>query len=149
MSKQNRTIEFERTFHAPIQLVWEVWTQKEHIINWWSPPGMVTTINTYEFKEGGEWEYTMSMPNGQSFVANGRFIAIETMRKISTEANFAPKTVGVHLESFFEQDGMNTKFQFHIVHPSEEYRTQQEKMGVAQGWEAALDRLGELLWNIS
>ena len=34
---KNRTLTLKRTFDAPVKLVWEAWTQPEHIINWWAP----------------------------------------------------------------------------------------------------------------
>ena len=34
---RNKTITIERTFEAPIELVWKAWTEAEHIVNWWGP----------------------------------------------------------------------------------------------------------------
>jgi len=31
---ENRTINIERTFNVPLALVWEAWTQPEHIASW-------------------------------------------------------------------------------------------------------------------
>ncbi len=28
----NRTLSIEKTFNAPVQLVWDAWTQSEHIL---------------------------------------------------------------------------------------------------------------------
>lgn len=32
---ENREMRIIRTFKAPIDLIWEVWTTPEHIVNWW------------------------------------------------------------------------------------------------------------------
>lgn len=149
MSKENRTIELERLINAPLKLAWKVWTTPEHIAKWWSPEGMKTEIDYYEFKEGSTWKYLMKMPNDRKFIAEGRFIKIETGVKIVTEANFRPKTEGVLLEILFENQGVKTGLKFGVAHPTEEYKLAQEQMGVTAGWEAALDRFEEFIWNIS
>jgi uncharacterized protein YndB with AHSA1/START domain len=35
----NREIKISRLLNAPIALVWEVWTNPEHISQWWGPDG--------------------------------------------------------------------------------------------------------------
>ena len=36
-SAAGRVISISRLLDAPIDLVWEVWTDPEHIKNWWGP----------------------------------------------------------------------------------------------------------------
>ena len=48
-------------------------------------------------------------------------------------------------KSLFEKDGDKTNFTFHVVHPTEEYKIQQEKMGILNGWGSVFDRLDTLL----
>ena len=45
----NRTVTLKRTFNAPIELVWEAWTQPNHIIEWWGPKGMNTKVIEHNF----------------------------------------------------------------------------------------------------
>jgi uncharacterized protein YndB with AHSA1/START domain len=59
----NRTLTIERTFNAPIQLVWDAWTQAGKISLWWGPKGMQTKVIPHDFKVGGIWTYSMEMPN--------------------------------------------------------------------------------------
>ncbi len=33
----DRELTITRTLNAPIELVWKVWTDPEHIKNWWGP----------------------------------------------------------------------------------------------------------------
>ena len=149
MDLSKRTIQIQKTFNAPINLVWETWTNPDYIQKWWSPKGMETTIVTFEFSEGGIWKYAMGMSNGMEFLAEGKFKEIVASRKIISEANFKPKTEGVVIESFFENDGDTTHFKFQVVHPTEKYKDEQVKMGVRKGWEAAFERLADLLWELS
>ena len=57
--KKDRTLSLKRTFEAPVTLVWEAWTQSEHIAAWWAPKGMKIEIAAHDFRVGGKWKYTM------------------------------------------------------------------------------------------
>ena len=141
----DRTITLKRTFDAPIILVWEAWTKPEHIAEWWSPKGIKTKVIEHDFQVGGTWKYLMPMPNGQEFVAEGQYIEIVEMEKIISRANFKPMTEGVEIQSYFKENGDKTDLVFNVVHPTEEYKIQQEKMGVLNGWGSVFDRLDEFL----
>ncbi|MEM8846668.1 MAG: SRPBCC domain-containing protein [Bacteroidota bacterium] len=144
---KDRTLTLERTFNAPIELVWEAWTQAEHIANWWGPKGMETTVLEHNFKVGGTWKYSMKMPDGSEFIADGVYSEIVYHEKIVSTANFKPMTENVEIHSIFERDGEKTKFTFHCIHQTEEYCKQQEKMGFYNGWGSVFDRLSEFLQN--
>ena len=140
-----RILTIKKTFDAPVDLVWEAWTQPQHLVKWWAPKGMVVKIIKHDFKVGGEWKYTMPMPDGNEFVSEGVYSEIVKLRKIITSANFRPMTEGVEMRSLFEKDGEKTHFTFSVVHPTEEYKIQQEKMGFYNGWGSTLSRLEALL----
>jgi uncharacterized protein YndB with AHSA1/START domain len=136
-----RTLTLKRTFQAPIELVWEAWTKPEHLVEWWGPRGMKVNIVQHEFKVGGKWKYTMLMPDGNEFISEGVYSEIVKPNKIITSANFKPMTDGVVLHVLFEEKGDQTNFTFSVIHPTEEYCKQQEKMGFYNGWGSAFDRL--------
>ena len=138
---KNRTLSLKRTFNAPIQLVWEAWSKPEHIAQWWGPKGMETKIIEHDFSVGGKWKYAMLMPDGNEFIADGIYTEIIELQKIFSSANFKPMTEGVEIQALFEEDGDQTNFTFNVVHPTEEYCQQQEKMGFMNGWGSVFDRL--------
>lgn len=137
----NRTLTLQRTFNAPIKLVWEAWTRSEHIAQWWGPKGMKTKVIEHNFKVGGKWKYVMLMPDGNEFVTEGVYSSIVELKKITSSADFKPMTEGVEIQALFEENGDKTNFTFHVVHPTEEYCRQQEKMGFYNGWASTFDRL--------
>ncbi len=141
----NRTVTIKRTFDAPIALVWEAWTNPHHIAKWWSPKGMETKVLEHEFKVGGKWKYSMPMPNGQEFIAEGVYLEIVEFEKIKSRSSFRPMTEDVEIESLFEEDGEKTHFTFNVIHQTEEYKIQQEKMGILNGWGSVFTRLEEFL----
>ncbi|MBT8183819.1 MAG: SRPBCC domain-containing protein [Eudoraea sp.] len=142
---ENRTLTLERNFDAPLQLVWEAWTQAEHIAQWWGPKGMETEVIEHNFTEGGSWKYVMTMPDRNKFIGEGVYKEIIPLKKIVTSANFKPMTEGVELHIQFEEFGSTTHFIFQVVHETEAYCKQQEEMGFYNGWASTFDRLNEHL----
>ena len=102
---------------------------------------MKLKVIEHSFKVGGKWKYTMPMPDGKEFVSEGEYLEIVKHKRIVTTANFKPMTEGVVLHALFEESGDTTNFTFSVVHPTEEYCKQQEKMGFYNGWGSAFDRL--------
>lgn len=144
----NRTLTINKTFDAPLQLVWDAWTQSEHILKWWTPSGMDVKVVEHDFRVGGKWKYTMPMPDGSEFISEGIYKEIVELKKIITSADFKPMTKGVELQTYFEAEGNKTKFTFSVVHATAEYCKQQEEMGFYNGWGSALDRLETLLTKL-
>lgn len=141
----NRTVTIKRTFNAHIKLVWEAWTQSDHIAKWWGPEGMEVKVIEHDFRVGGKWKYAMTMPNGNEFITDGEYLEIIDLKKISSSSNFKPMTEGVEIQALFEENGDKTEFTFNIIHATEEYKQQQEKMGILNGWGSVFDRLEALV----
>ncbi|MEM0940223.1 MAG: SRPBCC domain-containing protein [Bacteroidota bacterium] len=144
----NRTLTIEKTFDIPIDLVWEAWTDSEHVAKWWAPYGMSLEVLAYNFTIGGKWKYAMSMPDGNQFISEGVFKEIVNKKKIISSADFIPMTEDVELHISFEADGDQTYLTFSVIHATEEYCKQQEKMGFYNGWGSAFDRLESVLNNL-
>ena len=53
-----------RTFDAPRQLVWDAWTQEEHLLKWFGPKGMPLSKAKNDLRPGGTLHYAMRMPDG-------------------------------------------------------------------------------------
>lgn len=144
----NRTLTIEKTFDAPIKLVWDAWTKSEHILKWWAPNGMDIKVIKHDFRVGGKWKYSMSMPDGNEFISEGIYKEIVEHKKIITSADFRPMTQDVELQTYFEADGKKTKFTFNVIHSTAEYCKQQEEMGFYNGWGSAFERLENVLQNL-
>jgi uncharacterized protein YndB with AHSA1/START domain len=143
--KSNRTLTLKRTFNAPVKLVWKAWTRPEHIAQWWGPKGMKVKVVEHNFSVGGKWKYSMPMPDGSEFSSEGVYTVIVEFEKIFSSADFKPMTEGVEIQALFEKNGSSTNFTFNVIHPTEEYCRQQEKMGFYNGWGSAFDRLADFV----
>jgi uncharacterized protein YndB with AHSA1/START domain len=62
-----------------------MWTNAEHIVQWWGPNGFTNTIHTMDFTEGGEWNLTMHGPDGTNYPNKAVFREIIPLKKIVFE----------------------------------------------------------------
>lgn len=63
----DREIVIARTIEGPRGLVFEAFTQIEHLSHWWGPNGFTTTTHSFEFRPGGVWDFTMHGPDGVDY----------------------------------------------------------------------------------
>jgi len=102
-----RELRIERVLHAPVDLVWEVWTNPEHIKNWWGPDGFTNSIHKMDVATGGEWLLTMHGPDGKNYPNKSIFREIVKHKKIVYE-HFNPNFIAtVHFESLGEKTALN------------------------------------------
>ena len=73
----DREIRMNRLLHAPVELVWKVWTDPEHIKNWWGPNGFTNTFHIFDFRVGGRWSFTMHGPEKGNYENECEFLIIE------------------------------------------------------------------------
>jgi len=80
-----------RVLNAPIELVWKVWTDPDHIKNWWGPNGFTNTISEMDVKPGGNWEFIMHGPDGKDYKNKSIFREIIKYKRIVYEHITGPR----------------------------------------------------------
>ena len=50
----------ERTYDAPPETIWNLWTTPAGIESWWAPDGFSVEVRTLELQPGGELLYAMT-----------------------------------------------------------------------------------------
>ena len=96
----DREIRISRLFNAPVSLVWEVWTNPDHIKNWWGPNGFTNTITKMEVQPEGEWDLVMHGPDGTDYKNKSIFKEVVKHKKLVYEHVSGPKfTATVEFES--------------------------------------------------
>ena len=54
----------ERIFDAPVDLIWQMWTQPEHFKNWYGPKGFTVPVAEMDVRVGGKHLFCMESPDG-------------------------------------------------------------------------------------
>lgn len=99
VNKETNSIEVTREFAAELPLVWAAWTTPEILDQWWAPKPYKTETKSMDFREGGNWLYSMVSPEGE------RHWCIAEYQKIETLKSF------MGLDAFCDENGtINTDF---------------------------------------
>lgn len=139
---KSREIRIVRTFKAPIELMWKVWTDPEHVVNWWGPNGFTNTIHQMDFREGGEWKLTMHGPDGTNYPNSSTFKEIVPVKKIVFE-HFNPHFTTIIL---FEAKGEETQIDWVMIFDTDEMKDIVVKAHKAdEGQKQNVERLAKYL----
>jgi uncharacterized protein YndB with AHSA1/START domain len=141
----DREISISRTVNAPVALVWEVWTQPEHIANWWGPNGFTNTITKMDVQPGGEWTLVMHGPDGTDFKNRSTFKEVVPHKKIVFN-HFNPNfTTTVQ----FEEQGDKTHLTWHMLFESkEEFIAVIKAHNAAEGLKQNVEKLDTYLQGL-
>ena len=148
-------IVIERTFDAPVDLIWQMWTEPEHFKKWYGPKGFTVPVAHMDVRVGGKrlvciemqtpdgsmkmWftgEYTEIVPNERLVYTdsmadeNGNVVAPSAMGM--PDDHPATTVVTVLLE---ELDGRTKMVMTHAGVPADS--------GGAGGWAQAFDKLAD------
>ncbi len=75
-SPMEREIEIERVFDAPRELVFDAWTNPEHMTRWWGPKIFTNHSCELDVQPGGAWQITMRSPDGVDHRCHGIFTEV-------------------------------------------------------------------------
>lgn len=76
-------------FNAPRDLLWEVYTQPQHLPHWLGPQGSTMPHSTMDFRDGGSLHYCMRMPNGAELWGKWLIQTIQAPEKITVIQHFS------------------------------------------------------------
>jgi uncharacterized protein YndB with AHSA1/START domain len=79
----------ERQFNAPRTLLFEVFTQPEHLKRWWAPQPYSIPVCTIDLRSGGIWHYCLRSPEGQVQWARSVYREIVPPEKLVYTSTFA------------------------------------------------------------
>lgn len=87
-------VRIEKTFDAPIDKVWEAFSDKNILSKWWSPPGMHSSFLEVDLKIGGLFRFCFKGDEGtpiagKEFWGMGEYSKIEKPNKISYYDSFS------------------------------------------------------------
>lgn len=71
-----------REFSAPRRLVYEAWTQPDHLRHWWGPRGFTTLSCEMDLRPGGRWRVRSRSPEGTEVAEVGVFREIAPPQRL-------------------------------------------------------------------
>ena len=139
----DRELRATRNFHAPLELVYRMWTEPEHIAHWWGPRGFTTTIQKMDVRPGGEWLLVLHGPDGRDFPNHYLYEeVVPNQRLVITHVNWPQHRKYV---TFTESDGETSVSVRMLFDSAADHQKVVTEYGAAKGLVENLDKLQEHL----
>ncbi len=152
-SEKNQ-IKVSRTFDAPLEKLWQAWTEPEHFKQWYGPEGFTVPVCEIDLKVGGRRFWGMQSPDGMHMFTVGSYLEIVPMERLvysdsmaDAEGNVvSPERMGMPAGSpssmdvtvtFVHEAGKTTVTVSHVSHG--------ESDRAGSGWEQAFEKLALFL----
>ena len=140
-----RELTITRVFDAPRALVFKVWTDPEHLAQWWGPQGFTNPVCEFDARVGGELRIHMRGPDGCVYPMKGvirEFVPPE--RLVFT--SIAVDAVGNHLLEglttvLFDEENGKTKLTLHTGMVAVTEMAKVNLRGMEMGWTQSIDKL--------
>lgn len=141
--KTDREITFTRLLDAPRNLVFDVWTQPEHLLKWWGPDGFTQTFYEYDLRVGGIWHFMMHGPDGRDYPNKIVFTDVTKPERLAFKHSGAESEgVSHETEITFEEEKGKTKLTMKMIFSTaEEMQRVMKEYGAEEGGKQHLAKL--------
>ncbi len=155
VDKPAKTVYVTREFNAELSLVWDAFTKKEILDQWWAPKPWTSRTKNMDFKVGGRRFYAMVSPEGQEHWSTQNFTSINPTTNFKFIDAFTNKDGVINTEfpsaewdlNFSEQTNTTT-VKITIKHKTLAGLEQIIQMGFKEGFTMTLNELELLLQNL-
>lgn len=149
----DREVVFTRAFDAPRELVFEAWTNPDHVRHWWGLRESTMLLCEADVRPGGSWRYVTTAEDGAEVPFTGVYQEVtRPERLVYTEMyDVEPFNSGdpaVNTVAFTPDEG-GTLVTVITVYPSKEVRDFALSTGMEAGAAESYDRLAEHLTTLA
>ena len=135
----DRELLLVRVLDAPLDLVWEVWTNPRHLAKWWGPDGFTNTISKMDVRAGGEWLLVMHGPDGTDYDNRRVFREVVPKKKIVYEHLSYPNFLTT---VDFAAHGERTSIKWHMLFETAElFKQVVRQFGADEGLKQNIGKL--------
>jgi len=154
VDKAAKTVFITREFAAELSLVWDAFTKKEILDQWWAPKPFSSKTKFMNFEVGGRRFYAMVSPEGQERWVIQKYTSISPKTNFKffnafADENETPELPGSEWDHTFSEQNGTTKVSVTIYNESLERMEKQIEMGFKEGFTMTLNYLDELLTTLS
>jgi uncharacterized protein YndB with AHSA1/START domain len=148
VTEKNKSSEIRitRVYDAPVNVVWEAWTDPAQVAKWWGPRGFTLTTHGKDLRPGGNWTYTMHGPDGVDYPNTTQYIEVEKYSKLVYDHGANDNQPALfRVTVLFSESKGKTKMEMSMALPTPEAAEETRKFIKKAGGDATWDRLAEYL----
>lgn len=138
------------SFNAPRQLVFDAFTEPEHLVHWWGPRGTSLTCCEVDLRPGGKWRMVIRDAGEEEHAFGGAILELEPPRRFVWTFGWdgMPGQEGPEEMIFTEVDDKTT-VTTRSTFPDKETRDAMLRSGMEEGATQSYERLAERLATIA
>jgi uncharacterized protein YndB with AHSA1/START domain len=144
-----REVTITRTFDATRSLVFKLWTEPEHMAQWWGPKDFTNPVCELDARPGGSIRIHMRAPDGTVHPMSGTFREVVEPERLVFSAVAEDLEGNSLLEALttvtFAEHGGKTTVTVHATAVGIAPIAPQMLDGMQAGWTQSLERLAALL----
>jgi uncharacterized protein YndB with AHSA1/START domain len=131
-----------RVFEAPRDLVYEAWTNPEHVTQWLlGPEGWTMPVCEMDLRPGGAWRRVWRKSDGSEMEMHGEYREVTPPKRVvETEAWGGDWPETLNTLELTEEDGRTTAT-LTVLYPSKEARDAAIQTGMKDGADQSFGRL--------
>jgi uncharacterized protein YndB with AHSA1/START domain len=138
-----------RAFDAPRRLVWEAWTNPEHVPHWMlGPEGWTMPVCEIDLRPGGEWHFVWRKADGAEMGMRGIYKEVVPYERLVNTESWGPDWPETLNTLLLTEENGRTMTTSIMLYPSKETRDAALQTGMKEGVEVSYDRLAEYLRTI-
>jgi uncharacterized protein YndB with AHSA1/START domain len=146
----DREFVMTRVFDAPRRLVWEAWTNPEHVPHWMlGPDGWTMPVCEIDLRPGGAWRMVWRRSNGKEFGMRGVYHEVTPPERLVYTESWGGDWPEVLNTLVLTEGGGMTTVTSTTLSPSKEARDAAIETGMTEGASKSFDRLDEHLRTMS
>lgn len=135
-----------RTFAAPRDLVFTVWTTPEYVRRWWTSTEAPLVVCEIDLRVGGRWRYVSRDTVGTELGWFGTFQVIDRPRRlVSTEGFEGNPEVEAISDLVLTEEHGRTTMMITVRCTSKEHRDNLVSSGMEAGLNRSLSRIDDIL----
>ncbi|MBI1890490.1 MAG: SRPBCC domain-containing protein [Burkholderiales bacterium] len=135
-----------RMYDAPVDAVWDAWTDPEQVAQWWGPRDFTLTTHGKELKPGGIWHYTMHGPDGTDYPNKTVYLEVEKHAKLVYDhGGYDDRPPLFRVTVLFSKANGKTRMDMCMSLPTPEAAEETRKFIKQAGGDSTWDRLAEYL----
>ena len=146
----DREVVITRIVDAPRRLVFEAWTNPEHVPQWLlGPEGWTMPVCEIDLRVGGTWRYVWRKDDGAEMAMSGIYREVVPPERIVSTERWGPEwPETVNTVQLVEAAGRTT-ITITVLYPSKEARDMALQTGMKEGMNQGFARLDELLGQLA
>ena len=138
----DREMRITRVVDGPRELLWRIWTEPDHLKEWWGPNGFTNTIHKFNLAPGGEWSLTMHGPDGTDYPNQIRFVEIIPNERLIYDHGQPEDGGSFRTFVYFTDEGGKTRITMKGIFKTVEYlQLVIEKYGALEGQKQHIARM--------